>query len=155
MNKSYNTTKFKCFESNEKCVEDADVIVTATFSPTPVVQAEWLKQGVHINGKYILESKFRCPTSEWIKAIQYKLSISAVGVGISHHSELSESIYLSSYVYVDHWAGAETELGGLTKLGIKFKGEIGSLIAGDSSPPPSNKVTVFQSLGNKYLFPVR
>jgi ornithine cyclodeaminase len=30
-------------------VEDADVLITATVSATPVIQADWLKPGVHIN----------------------------------------------------------------------------------------------------------
>jgi thiomorpholine-carboxylate dehydrogenase len=74
-------------------------------------------------------------------------SFTTVGAGLTHHSELSESIYLRGEVYVDHRTGAEVELAGLKELGVEFKGEIGSLIAGDLSPPPSNRITVFQSLG--------
>ncbi|KAH9373274.1 hypothetical protein HPB48_005019 [Haemaphysalis longicornis] len=36
--------------SPEEAVRDADVIVTATASPTPILQADWLKKGAHVNG---------------------------------------------------------------------------------------------------------
>lgn len=42
----------KAFESNEMCVRGADVIVTATYATEPIVKAEWLTPGVHINGTY-------------------------------------------------------------------------------------------------------
>ncbi|MCH2212094.1 MAG: ornithine cyclodeaminase family protein [Fuerstiella sp.] len=35
--------------SARDAVEDADVLICATVSPTPVIQADWLKPGVHIN----------------------------------------------------------------------------------------------------------
>jgi thiomorpholine-carboxylate dehydrogenase len=120
LNQSSDSQEFKCFGCNRECVEGADVIVTATFAKEAIVQLEWLKEGAHVN---------------------------AVGAGLTHHSELSESIYLRGEVYVDHRTGAEVELVGLKELGVEFKGEIGSLIAGDLSPPPSNRITVFQSLG--------
>ena len=37
--------------TSQEAVEDADVIITATTSKTPVVNAEWVKDGVHINSK--------------------------------------------------------------------------------------------------------
>ena len=57
-------------------------------------------------------------------------------------------------MYIDHWAGAQTELAGLGKLGVEFKGEIGGVITGDLSPPPLDQVTVFQSLGNSNKRPI-
>lgn len=41
----------KACESRELCVRGADVIVTATYASEPIVEAEWLTPGVHINGK--------------------------------------------------------------------------------------------------------
>jgi ornithine cyclodeaminase len=35
--------------STREVVEGADVLITATISPTAVIQADWLKPGVHIN----------------------------------------------------------------------------------------------------------
>jgi ornithine cyclodeaminase/alanine dehydrogenase-like protein (mu-crystallin family) len=32
-----------------EAVEEADVLITATISPTPIIQADWLKPDVHIN----------------------------------------------------------------------------------------------------------
>ena len=36
-------------ESIEKVVKEADVLVTATFSMSPIVKAEWLSPGLHVN----------------------------------------------------------------------------------------------------------
>ncbi|KAJ8957372.1 hypothetical protein NQ318_004851 [Aromia moschata] len=120
LNRKFSTTKFKCVPKNEECVKDADVIVTATFATSPIVEFEWVKEGAHIN---------------------------AVGAGTTHHSELSEKLYMNSDVYVDHWAGAKQELSGLEELGVKFKGEMGNVIAGDLPRSAPNRITVFQSLG--------
>ena len=37
-------------DSAEEAVRDADVICTVTFSTTPVIKADWIKPGAHING---------------------------------------------------------------------------------------------------------
>ncbi|MDQ7865021.1 hypothetical protein RCO48_39725 [Peribacillus frigoritolerans] len=36
-------------DSPKKCVEKADIIICATNSRSPVIDADWLKPGVHIN----------------------------------------------------------------------------------------------------------
>ncbi|MCF7625555.1 NAD(P)-binding domain-containing protein, partial [[Brevibacterium] frigoritolerans] len=36
-------------DSPQKCVEKADIIICATNSRSPVIDADWLKPGVHIN----------------------------------------------------------------------------------------------------------
>lgn len=36
------------FDDVEPCVADADLIVTATFATTPVLNAPWVKPGAHI-----------------------------------------------------------------------------------------------------------
>ena len=38
--------------SAEEAVDDADIIVTATFSETPILKKAWVKPGAHINGLY-------------------------------------------------------------------------------------------------------
>ena len=35
----------------EEAVKDADVIVTVTSSSKPVVMAQWVKPGAHLNGR--------------------------------------------------------------------------------------------------------
>ena len=42
--------KARACDSAEEAVRDADVICTVTFSTTPVIKAEWIKPGAHING---------------------------------------------------------------------------------------------------------
>ncbi|MDD9311473.1 ornithine cyclodeaminase family protein [Cytobacillus firmus] len=36
-------------DSPKKCVENADIVICATNSLSPVLEVDWLKQGVHIN----------------------------------------------------------------------------------------------------------
>ena len=38
--------------SAEEAVDNADIIVTATFSETPILKKAWVKPGAHINGLY-------------------------------------------------------------------------------------------------------
>lgn len=38
----------------EECVNNADVIVTATFVSEPILQRSWIKANCHINGIYFL-----------------------------------------------------------------------------------------------------
>ena len=40
----------KACSSVEEAVTDADIIVTVSFATTPVVNADWVKPGAHING---------------------------------------------------------------------------------------------------------
>jgi len=37
-------------KSSKEAVEDADIVLTATWSKTPVFSGEWIKPGTHING---------------------------------------------------------------------------------------------------------
>ncbi|KAG5877036.1 hypothetical protein JTB14_006517 [Gonioctena quinquepunctata] len=121
LNRKYNTDIFKHYESVKECARGADVLVTSTNSSVPVVMADWVKPGAHIN---------------------------AVGAGrANHHSELEEKLYFESDVYIDHWEGAKKELAGLESAGVKFKGEIGGVIRGDFKTNDQDRITIFQSLG--------
>lgn len=51
LNESSTRREFVHCHSGEECAREADVIVTATNAPTPIVKLSWLKQGVHINGR--------------------------------------------------------------------------------------------------------
>ncbi|KAJ9591776.1 hypothetical protein L9F63_001712 [Diploptera punctata] len=103
----------------EECVQDADVIVTATFSSSPILKKDWIKPGAHIN---------------------------AIGAGISHHSELEMELYEIAVIYTDDMSSAKYELKGLLDAGISIFGEIGEVINGSKSAE-CNKITIFQSLG--------
>ena len=40
----------KVCDTAEQAVRDADVICTVTFATTPVIKADWVKPGAHVNG---------------------------------------------------------------------------------------------------------
>lgn len=40
-------------DSPASCVRNADIIVTATFTATPLLNRSMIKDDVHINGKFI------------------------------------------------------------------------------------------------------
>jgi len=116
-----NKGVFVAYENAEKCVRNADVIVTATSGggDKPIVKFEWLKKGVHIN---------------------------AIAVN-QNNLELEEDVYKNANVYIDYWDGARNELPHIQKLGVEFKGQIGDLIVGKMLSPNVDTTTVFQSLG--------
>jgi thiomorpholine-carboxylate dehydrogenase len=104
--------------SAEEAVRGADVVITVTHSPTPVLRGEWLADRVHVN---------------------------AVGaVGRSTH-EL-DSAAMSGTVIVDSRAAAEQEAGDVIMAGATIYAELGELIAGTRPPAPEGR-TVFKSLG--------
>jgi len=74
----------------------------------------------------------------------------AVGAGISHHTELDVDLYEMASIYTDTLASAETELKGLLELGITIE-EVGDIINGTKSAE-RGKITVFQSLGKVISF---
>lgn len=51
LNEISNSEAFRAYENVQECAEDADVIVTATFTQEPLVKLEFLKRNAHINGK--------------------------------------------------------------------------------------------------------
>lgn len=125
-------------ETPAECVTNADLVVIATNSSTPLIEKKFLKNDVHINGKTKkgLNSNKNLP-------IKRDLSSTAIGAGMNHHSELHPNIYESSQVYTDHWEGAKTELAGIMD---KLTGIVGEVILGQK-PQPENGITVFQSMG--------
>jgi len=74
----------------------------------------------------------------------------AVGAGISHHSELDVDLYEMACVYTDTMASAETELKELLELGITIE-EVGDIINGTKSAE-RERITIFQSLGKVISF---
>lgn len=103
----------------EECVRGADVVVAATTGQATLVKRDWVKNGAHLN---------------------------AIAVN-PNNRELDDATYKASEVYVDNMIGARSELGGITALGVDFKGQIGDLIIGKVPKPGPEAITVFQSLG--------
>uniref|UniRef100_A0A1B6CA06 Ketimine reductase mu-crystallin n=1 Tax=Clastoptera arizonana TaxID=38151 RepID=A0A1B6CA06_9HEMI len=108
------------FRSNEECVRDADVIVTATYATEPIVQFDWVKIGAHIN---------------------------AVGFGVNHHNELSHPVYENSLLIVDSVEAANKELSKLIQNNVPIVTEVGSIINKSFTLPSNVRATVFHSLG--------
>lgn len=69
-----------------------------------------------------------------------------MGAGIHHHNELSLDIYKdpNTKIYVDSWAGAESEL---KTLDAEIIGEVGDFINGTATATHDG-VTIFHSMGN-------
>jgi len=102
----------------EEAVRDADVIVTATSSKTPVLQGLWLKPGCHVN---------------------------AVGACRPDCRELDDDA-MKNVVFVDSREGAMKESGDVILSGAKVYAELGEALAGEV-PSRANETTIFKSLG--------
>ena len=106
--------------SAEEAVRGADVVVTATTSPTPVLLGEWLSPGVHIN---------------------------AVGAPRPDWRELDDEVLRRSRVYVDSREAAQKESGDVIAAG-EVLAEIGEVTAGTKPGRRSAEgATLFKSLG--------
>jgi alanine dehydrogenase len=104
----------------EEAVRGADVVVTATTSPTPVLSGEWLSPGVHIN---------------------------AVGAPRPNWRELDDEVLRRSRVYVDSREAAQKESGDVIAAG-EISAEIGEVTAGTKPGRRSaEEITLFKSLG--------
>ena len=106
--------------SAEEAVRGADVVVTATTSPTPVLSGEWVSSGAHIN---------------------------AVGAPRPDWRELDDELLRRARVYVDSREAAMKESGDVIAAGDIFA-EIGEVAAGSQPGRRSAEdVTLFKSLG--------
>src|SRR6266481_4224841 len=104
--------------SAEQAVRDADTIVTATNSKTPVLKGSWLKSGCHVN---------------------------VVGACRPDWRELDHEA-MSNVVFVDSREGAMKESGDVILSGAKIYAELGEALAG-KVPSRANETTIFKSLG--------
>src|SRR5436189_3975343 len=104
--------------SAEDAIRDADVVVTATSSKTPVLHGTWLKSGCHVN---------------------------AVGACRPDWRELDDEA-MANVVFVDSRQGAMKESGDVILSGAKIYAELGEALAG-KVPARANETTVFKSLG--------
>jgi ornithine cyclodeaminase/alanine dehydrogenase-like protein (mu-crystallin family) len=104
--------------SAEEAVRDADVVVTVTNSPEPVLRGAWLKPGVLVN------------------------AVGAVGPA---RREVDDDA-MRGAVIVDSRAAALVESGDLLLAGANIYAELGELLNG-SKQKPQDHITVFKSLG--------
>lgn len=106
--------------SAEDAVRGADVVVTATTSPTPVLFGEWFSPGVHVN---------------------------AVGAPRPDWRELDDEVLERARVYVDSREAARKESGDIIAAGRIFA-EVGEVVSGAKPGRQSDEeVTLFKSLG--------
>ncbi len=106
--------------SAEEAVRGADVVVTATTSPKPVLFGEWLSPGAHVN---------------------------AVGAPRPDWRELDDEVLRRSRVYVDSREAAMKESGDVIAAGGIFA-EVGEVVSGAKLGRQSDEeVTLFKSLG--------
>jgi ornithine cyclodeaminase len=114
--------------SAEQAVRGADVVVTVTSSPEPVVSRDWLKPGVHIN---------------------------AVGAAFPTTRELDSRTVADASFFVDRRESTVNESGDYLlplQEGVigpdHIRGEIGELVLGTAAGRRSpDEITIFKSLG--------
>ena len=104
--------------SAEEALRDADVVVTATSSTTPILRGAWLKAGCHVN---------------------------AVGACRPDWRELDDEA-MGNIVFVDSREGALKESGDVILSEAKIYAELGQALAG-KIPSRANETTIFKSLG--------
>jgi thiomorpholine-carboxylate dehydrogenase len=104
--------------SAQEAVRGADVVVTVTNSPEPVLHGEWLKQGAHVN---------------------------AVGAVGPSRRELDTAAVRAAYVVVESRVSAAAEAGDLLLAGASVDAELGELLAGRSVE--RRAWSVYKSLG--------
>jgi len=104
--------------SAEDAVRGADVVVTCTNSPEPVLRATWLNSGVLVN---------------------------AVGAVGPTRRELDDDV-MRGAVVVDSRDAALQESGDVLLSGARIHAELGELLAGTRQMPKA-EITVFKSLG--------
>ena len=108
-------------ESTDECVQDADLVVTATFATEPILQETKLKS--------------------------HEVHIMSVGAPRPDWSEIQSEVWNASKVYVDSFAGAKAESGDLINSQCAIEDELGSFISIGSSANATNQRTIFKSLG--------
>ena len=123
----FSGIRFKVCDSVQNAVKQADIITTVTPSRTPLVMAEWVSPGTHIN---------------------------AIGADAPGKQELDSGLILNNSVFIDHWdqASHSGEIN-VAVSGGKFtqamvKAELGQVILNGRSPRQSpTEITIFDSTG--------
>jgi ornithine cyclodeaminase/alanine dehydrogenase-like protein (mu-crystallin family) len=102
----------------EEALRDADVVVTATNSKTPILCGSWLKPGCHVN---------------------------ALGACRPDWRELDDDA-MANVVFADSREGAMKESGDIILSSAKIYAELGEALAGKVATR-ANETTIFKSLG--------
>ncbi len=48
MREKFPNLLVQCYDSIEDSLKDTDIIITTTYSDTPIIKSEWIKEGMHI-----------------------------------------------------------------------------------------------------------
>ena len=115
-------------DSAEAAVRAADIVVTATDSPTPVIKREWLRPDTHVN---------------------------AVGASRPTAWEIDPRIYEDAVAFCDRRESLQAEAGDYLQAiangfipRVDAVGELGELVAGKRKGRTSpDQLTLFRSLG--------
>ncbi|XP_068205979.1 ketimine reductase mu-crystallin [Palaemon carinicauda] len=105
--------------SVEEAVKDADIINTCTMASKPILKAEWVKPGAHIN---------------------------SVGAPSPDKQELEEELVRKAMIYADSKDAAFKESGDVIKAGASVFAEIGEVIL-QTRVARKDSTTIFKSLG--------
>ena len=97
----------------------ADVVLTATASPTPILQGRWLSAHALV------------------------LAVGATGATLR---ELDNDAMLASCVVAESRSCVERESGDLLLSGAQFQAEIGEILSGAAAPSRNQRI-VFKSVG--------
>jgi ornithine cyclodeaminase/alanine dehydrogenase-like protein (mu-crystallin family) len=98
---------------------DADVVLTVTSSPTPVLEGRWLS-----------------PHS----------LVLAVGASTASMRELNDEVMLNSFVVAESRSCVERESGDVRMSGARVDAEIGEILSGSIAAPTRRRI-VFKSVG--------
>jgi ornithine cyclodeaminase/alanine dehydrogenase-like protein (mu-crystallin family) len=98
----------------------ADVVLTATASPAPILEGRWLAPHALI------------------------LAVGAVG---AHLRELDDEAARTSWVVAESRASVERESGDILLSGAKVQAEIGEILANPAYPVPRGNRILFKSVG--------
>ncbi|KAK7063301.1 hypothetical protein SK128_023555 [Halocaridina rubra] len=111
--------KAEVSKSVQEAARDADIINTCTGASTPILKADWVKAGAHIN---------------------------SVGAPRPDFHEIEEDLVRKGIIYTDSRESAENEAGDVIKAGVPVFAEIGEVLLG-SKPANKNSLTIYKSLG--------
>jgi ornithine cyclodeaminase len=123
---AFSTTGVAAFAASAEEASAADIVAACTTSPTPVVVADKVQAGAHIN---------------------------AVGAFTPSTRELPGELMQTGRIFVDTRAGALSESGDLLLAGVSdVAGEVGDVLLGTVQGRTSDsEITIYKSVGAAFL----